>query len=103
MADPQSPVAQVVFVNKESERNDRSSGSYESPSDPCPLVKRKQSSGPQDEDYVPEEDVYEHLELNVLINFYNCSIVNNPLHSFLRIPLHVDVLKNYFLLRMKQL
>jgi hypothetical protein len=59
MADPQSPVGQVVSTNEESE-NDGSSGSYESPSDPCPLVKRKRSSGPQDEDYVPEEEVYEH-------------------------------------------
>jgi hypothetical protein len=31
--------------NEESE-NDGSLGSYESPSDPSPLVKRKQSSGP---------------------------------------------------------
>jgi hypothetical protein len=53
-------VAQVVSDNEESEKNDESSGSYESPSDPCPLVKRKRSSGPQDEDYVPEEEVYEH-------------------------------------------
>jgi hypothetical protein len=60
MADPQSPVGQVVSSNKESENNDVSLGSYESPSDPCPLVKRKRSSDPQDEDYVPEEEVYEH-------------------------------------------
>jgi hypothetical protein len=60
MADPQSPVGQVVSGNEESENNDRSLGSYESPSDPCPSVKRKRSSGPQDEDYVPEEEVYEH-------------------------------------------
>jgi hypothetical protein len=39
MADPQSPVGQVVSGNNESE-NDRSLGSYESPSDPCPVVKR---------------------------------------------------------------
>jgi hypothetical protein len=60
MVDPQNPVAQVVSDNEESEQNDGSSGSYESLSDPCPSVKRKQSSGPQDEDYVPEEKVYEH-------------------------------------------
>jgi hypothetical protein len=96
-------VAQVVSDNVESEQNDGSSGSYESPSDPCPLVKRKRSSSSQDEDYVLEEEVYEHLELNVLINFYNCSIDDDPLHSFLRIPIHVEVLKMYFLLRMKQL
>jgi hypothetical protein len=59
MADPQSTVGQVVSTNEESE-NDGSSGSYESPSNPCSLVKRKRSSGPQDEDYVPEEEVYEH-------------------------------------------
>jgi hypothetical protein len=53
-------VGQVVSSNKESENNDVSLGSYESPSDPCPLVKRKRSSDPQDEDYVPEEEVYEH-------------------------------------------
>jgi hypothetical protein len=44
--DPQSLVAQVVSDNEEREHNDGSSGSYESPSDPCPLVKRKRSSGP---------------------------------------------------------
>jgi hypothetical protein len=54
MADPQSLVGQVSG-NKESEQNDGSSGSYKSPSDPYPSVKRKQSSDPQDEDYVPEE------------------------------------------------
>jgi hypothetical protein len=60
MADPQSLVAQVVSDNEESEQNDRSLGSYESPSDPCPSVKRKRSSGPLDENYVIEEEVYEH-------------------------------------------
>jgi hypothetical protein len=60
MADPQSPVGKVVFGNEECENNDGSLGSYESPSDPCSLVKRKQSSGPHDEDYVLEEEVYEH-------------------------------------------
>jgi hypothetical protein len=60
MVDPQSPVGQVVSSNEESENNDRSLGSYESPSDPCPSVKRKWSSDPQDEDYVLEEEVYEH-------------------------------------------
>jgi hypothetical protein len=60
MADHQSLVAQVVSDNEESEPNDGSSDSYESPSDPCLLVKRKRSSGPQDEDYAPEEDVCEH-------------------------------------------
>jgi hypothetical protein len=58
--DPQSPVAQVVSGNELSEQNDGSLGSYEFPSDPFPSIKRKQSSGPQDEDYVPEEEVYEH-------------------------------------------
>jgi hypothetical protein len=48
-----------VCGNEES-KNDGSLCSYESPSDPCPSVKRKQSSGPQDKDYVPEEEVYEH-------------------------------------------
>jgi hypothetical protein len=57
MADPDSPAGRVVSTNEEIE-NDRSSGSYESPSDACPSVKRKWSSGPQDEDYVPEEEVY---------------------------------------------
>jgi hypothetical protein len=102
MADPQSLVGQVVFSNEESE-NDRSLGSYDSPSDSCLPVKRKRPSDPQDEDYVPEEEVYEHYELNVLINFHMCSIVNDHLHSFLRITLHVEVLKIYFLLGMKQL
>jgi hypothetical protein len=57
---PQSPVAQVVSDNKESEQNDESSGSYESPSDSCLSVKRKRSSDPRDEDYILEEEVYEH-------------------------------------------
>jgi hypothetical protein len=35
-------------------------------------------------------------------NFYNCSIVSDPLHTFLRIPLHIEVFK-FILLRMKQL
>jgi hypothetical protein len=34
MADPQSLVAQVVSDNEETEENDGSSGSYESPNDP---------------------------------------------------------------------
>jgi hypothetical protein len=46
MTDPQSQVGQVVSGNEESENNDRSLGSYESPSDPCLSVKRKRSSGP---------------------------------------------------------
>ncbi len=46
--------------NEESKQNDGSLGSYTSPSDPCPSVKRKRSSDLQDEDYVPEEEVYEH-------------------------------------------
>jgi hypothetical protein len=58
--DPQSPVGQVVSGNEERENNDESVGLYESPSDPCPSVKRKRSSGPQDEDYIPKEEVYEH-------------------------------------------
>jgi hypothetical protein len=57
--DPHSLVGQVSG-NKESEQNDGSSGSYESPSGPCPSIKRKQSSGLQDDDYVPEEQVYDH-------------------------------------------
>jgi hypothetical protein len=56
---PQSLVGQDVSGNKESKQNDRCSGSYESPSDPCQLVKRKRSCGPHDENYV-SEDVYEH-------------------------------------------
>jgi hypothetical protein len=60
MADPQSLVDHVVPDNEESEQNDESSGLYKSPSDPCPSVKRKRSSGPQDKDYILEERVYEH-------------------------------------------
>jgi hypothetical protein len=58
--DPQSPVGQVVSGNMERENIDESVGLYESPIDPCPSVKRKRSSGPQDEDYIPKEEVYEH-------------------------------------------
>jgi hypothetical protein len=39
--DPQSPVGQVVSGNEEGGNNDESLGSYESPSHPYPLVKRK--------------------------------------------------------------
>jgi hypothetical protein len=60
------------------------------------------SSVPHDEDYVPEEEVYEYYELNVLINFYRCSVFNDPLHSFLTIPLHVEVFEICFLHRRKQ-
>jgi hypothetical protein len=59
MADPQSPVGQVMSGNEQSE-NDGILGLYESPSDPCPSVKRKRSSVPWDEDYVLEEEVYKH-------------------------------------------
>jgi hypothetical protein len=59
MADPQSLVGQVMSGNEESENNDKSLDSYESPSDLCLSVKRKRSSGPQDEDYIPKEEVYE--------------------------------------------
>jgi hypothetical protein len=57
--DPQTPVGQIESGNEESE-NDGSSGSYESLPDPYPQLKRKRSSSPQDEDYVPEEVVYKH-------------------------------------------
>jgi hypothetical protein len=50
----------MLCSNEESENNDGSLGSYESPSDPCTSVQRKRSSGPQDENYIPEEEVYEH-------------------------------------------
>jgi hypothetical protein len=53
--DPQSPGAQVVSDNKENEQNDRSISSYESPSNPCLSIKRKRSSDPQDEDYIPKK------------------------------------------------
>jgi hypothetical protein len=53
-------VAQVVFDNEESEQNDECLGSYEYPRDPCPSVKRKRSFVPRDEDYITEEEVYEH-------------------------------------------
>jgi hypothetical protein len=59
MADPQTPMDQIAFGNKESE-NDGSLGSFESPPDAYPQPKRKWSSGPQDEEYVLEEEVYEH-------------------------------------------
>jgi hypothetical protein len=60
MAVPQSPVDHVASDNEESKQNDGSSGSYESPGDPCLSVKRKRSSGPHDEDCILEEEVYEH-------------------------------------------
>jgi hypothetical protein len=65
MADPQTPIDQIESGNEESE-NDGSLGSFESPPDAYPPPKRKRSSGLQDEEYVLEEEVYEHLELNVL-------------------------------------
>jgi hypothetical protein len=60
MADPHSAVGQLVSGNEERKNNEGSLGSYESPSDPYPLVKRKRSSGPQNKEYVLEEEVYEH-------------------------------------------
>jgi hypothetical protein len=45
--DPQSLVCQVVTGNEE-KKNDESLDSYKSPSDPCPSVKRKRSSSPQE-------------------------------------------------------
>jgi hypothetical protein len=57
MADPQNPVGQVGSGNEESENNDRCFGLYESLGDPCPLVKRKRSFSPRDEDYVLEKEV----------------------------------------------
>jgi hypothetical protein len=86
MANPQILVAQVVSDNEESEQNDGSLGSYESPSDPCPSIKRKRSSGPQDEDYIPEEEVYKHLELNVLIIFTVVELLMTLFTPFLEPP-----------------
>jgi hypothetical protein len=59
MVDPQTPVGRIESNNEESE-NDGSSDLYEPPPDPYPRPKRKQSSGPVDKDYIPEEEVYEH-------------------------------------------
>jgi hypothetical protein len=59
MADPQSLVAQIESRNQGS-KNEESLDSYESPSNPYPQCKRQRSSGPQDKDYVPEEELYEH-------------------------------------------
>jgi hypothetical protein len=59
MVDPQSSVGRVMSSNDESD-HDGSLGSYESPSDPFWSPKRKLTSSPLDEDYVPEEEVYEH-------------------------------------------
>jgi hypothetical protein len=70
--DPQSPVGRVVSSNKES-KNDGGLGLYESGSDPCTSIKRKRSSSPRDEDCVPEEEVYEHLKLNVRACGITCS------------------------------
>jgi hypothetical protein len=95
MADPQSPVGQVVSSNEES-KNDRSLGSYESPSDPCLLIKWKQSSGPPDLDYVPKEEVYEHLELNVLINFLVVVLLMTLFSTFLESPSTLKCLKFIF-------
>jgi hypothetical protein len=59
MEDPKTTVGRIESSNEESE-NDRSLGSYESPPNTCPQPKMKRCSSPQDEDYVPEEEVYEH-------------------------------------------
>jgi hypothetical protein len=59
MADPHTPMGQIKFANEESE-NDRSLDSCESPPDPYPQRKRKQSSAPHDKDYIPKEEVYKH-------------------------------------------
>jgi hypothetical protein len=52
-------VGRIESGNEESE-NDGSLDSYESPPNPYPQPKRKWFSGPMDEDYIPEEEVYEH-------------------------------------------
>jgi hypothetical protein len=52
-------VGRVELSNEKSE-NGKNLGSYESAPDPFPQPKRKCSSSPQDEDYIPEEEVYEH-------------------------------------------
>jgi hypothetical protein len=52
-------MGRIESSNKERE-NDRSLVSYESPPDPFPQPRRKRSSSPQDEDYISEEEVYEH-------------------------------------------
>jgi hypothetical protein len=50
-----------VSGNEESE-NDGCLGSYESPRDPCPSVKSKQSSGPQD------RIMYEKKRYTIIMN-----------------------------------
>jgi hypothetical protein len=59
MADPHTLVARMKSGNEES-KNNGSLGLYESSPNPYPQPKRQRSSGTQDEDYVPEEEVYEH-------------------------------------------
>jgi hypothetical protein len=59
MEDPQSPMAQNEFANEESENEGRPD-SFESPSDPYPPCKSQQPYGPQDEDYISEQEVYDH-------------------------------------------
>jgi hypothetical protein len=49
-----------VESGNDGSKNEESLDLYESPSTPYPQCKRQQSSGPQDEDFVSEEEVYDH-------------------------------------------
>jgi hypothetical protein len=67
MSDLENEVTQYESPN-EGSGNAGGSDEYESPSPlhpPC--GKRKGASGTEDQDYVPEQSVYDHWKLNVLI------------------------------------
>jgi hypothetical protein len=67
MANPENEVNQYESPN-EGSGNAGSLDSYKSPSRLQPsCVKRQRASGTEDPDYAPEQLVYDHLKLNLLI------------------------------------
>jgi hypothetical protein len=52
-------VGQIESSSEQSE-NDESSVSFESPPNPYRQPEMEQFSGPKDEDYIPEKEVYEY-------------------------------------------
>jgi hypothetical protein len=67
MADLENEAIQYESPN-EGRGNARGSNLYESPSHLHPLcVRRQRASGTEDPNYVPEQSVYHHWKLNVLI------------------------------------
>jgi hypothetical protein len=96
MSNLENEVTQYESPNEGSE-NGGGSDDYESPSSLHPSCgKRQWASGTEDLDYIPEQPLYDHWKLNILI--YTIGVLWMILSTFFhRIPLHVEVPDNYFL------